>query len=70
MVQTESYCMNHVCAIWCQNWVLLNYCKVLNEVLRFAKDLRCSVTCVCGCVNCVLCFDKKSLAFKIVLKQS
>ncbi len=53
MVQTESRCMNHVCSISCQNGVLLYYCEVLNEVFHFAKELRCSAMCVCGCVNCV-----------------
>ncbi len=42
-----------VCAVRYQNWVLLNYCKVLNDVFPFAKDLRCSDSYVCGCVNCV-----------------
>lgn len=50
--------MNHVCAIQCQNWVSINYCLDLNEVFNFAKDLRGSANFVCGCVNCVHCFDK------------
>ena len=36
----------------------------------FAKDWRCFATCVSGCVNRVLCFDKMSPVLKIVLKQS
>ena len=39
-------------------------------VFHFAKDWRCSATCVSGCVNRVLCFDKVSPVFKIVLKHS
>ncbi len=51
MNQTELYCMNLVCSIRCQNWV--KFCKVLNQVFHFAKELRCSAICVSGCVNCV-----------------
>ena len=58
----------YVCA--CHNWVFINDCIVLNEVFHFAKDRRCSATCLSGGVNRVLCFDKVSPVFKIVLKQS
>ncbi len=38
-------------------------------MFRFAKNLRCSDTSVCRCVNCVKCFDKIRLHFKIVSKH-
>ena len=52
-----------------RNVFFIHDCIVLNKVFHLAKDWRCSTTCVSSCVNRVLCFDKVSPVFKIVLKQ-
>ena len=43
---------------------------VFTRVFHFAKDLRCFANWVCGCANCVYCFEKQNKTIKIVLKQS
>src|SRR4029434_10942343 len=53
-----------------QHWSCVVFGECIVYLHFFAKDLRCFAHWVCGCANCVRCFEKQNKTIKIAFKQS